>query len=75
MGLKTAVIGLAPHGKRLVECILKNSRTELAAVVDRDMRQFDFVKRLSATKTMADVSGFPNEEIDVALSATNGLYV
>lgn len=72
MGLKTAVIGLGPHGKRLVECVLKNRRTELAAVVDRDMNKLDFEKLPAGTNRIADVSQLWNEEIDVALIATNG---
>ncbi len=71
--MKAAVIGLGPHGRRIIDCITKIERLELAAVVDQQSEALAYEKvpenaaRLKSTDEL-----WQRKDIDVVCIATNG---
>jgi len=67
-----AVVGLGPHGKRFIQCVLNDSRLELAAVVDRDAAKLNDVTLPPNVKRLAELPELWLLNIQVLLIATNG---
>lgn len=70
--IKTAVIGLGPHGKRFLQCIAANPALTLTAVVDRDKEKLQALQVDPAVQRLNDLAALWQHQIDLLLIATNG---
>lgn len=71
--MKAAVIGLGPHGRRIVDCITNIDRLELAAVVDQSAEALAYEKLTeSSAKLKSTDELWQRDDIDVVCIATNG---
>jgi predicted dehydrogenase len=71
--LKIAIIGLGPHGMRMVMSVIQNDSLKLVAVVDRDDSKLnqETITQSGAIKTN-ELSAIWKLNIDFLLIATNG---
>ncbi len=71
--MKAAVIGLGPHGRRIVDCIVQSERLELAAVVDQRSDALGYEKLPEKTARLASADElWQRGDVDVVCIATNG---
>jgi predicted dehydrogenase len=70
--IKAAVIGMGPHGRRIVDVVGRFPRVELAAVVDRQASALNYEKLPAATARLESTDALWNGGIDLVCIATNG---
>lgn len=71
--MKTAIIGLGPHGSRLLQCINRISKLELVGLVDTQpgvLEKFDLPDNIKYTQTKELYQNQP--DLELVLIATNG---
>jgi predicted dehydrogenase len=71
--IKAAVIGMGPHGRRIVDVIGRFSQIELAAVVDRQASALAYEKLPAATARLESTAEvWSGGGVDLVCVATNG---
>src|SRR5687768_9172493 len=71
--MKTAIVGLGPHGKRLLQVILAMPDLNLVGVVDRNAKAFENIE-LTNTKTYFSLEELysAHPDLEVLIVTTNG---
>lgn len=67
-----AVVGLGPHGRRFLQCVVSDNRLKLVAVVDKDARKLIDLKLPPNVKRLTELSELWLLNIQILLIATNG---
>lgn len=70
--MKTAIIGIGPHGKRLIEVVERINELDLVGIVDKNLDVLNSFERLSENKKFTSTAElYDSIKIDVLLIATN----
>jgi len=69
---KAAVIGMGPHGRRIVDAIVQLENCQLAAVVDRSEQALAYEKLPASTARLTSTDPLWKSGVDVVCVATNG---